>query len=153
MKYLAEEGYMTSRSIRTIMLILGFSIIGMIVFLVLTVLEDNVVYFHSPSELIELSIEPYEKMRIGGIVLDKTTHHDDLIHHFHVTDNKKSILVIYKGILPDLFREGQGVVVEGHFDAKKAFIAHNVLAKHDENYMPAEVAQSLKDAGVWQGDK
>ncbi|NIZ00254.1 cytochrome c maturation protein CcmE [Thalassospira lucentensis] len=121
--------------------------------LALTAFEDSVVFFFSPSEIVEKSpIDPDQRLRIGGLVEEGTVskQQDGKTVNFVVTDMAESITVAYAGILPDLFREGQGVVAEGHMSPNGTFVASEVLAKHDENYMPPEVAESLKKSGHWE---
>ncbi|MHA1107496.1 MAG: cytochrome c maturation protein CcmE [Alphaproteobacteria bacterium] len=121
--------------------------------LVLTALEDSIVFFHSPTDLVEKKPPTDRRIRVGGLVLEDSVGRDTdgLTIRFKVTDKVNTVAVRFRGVLPDLFREGQGVVAEGKMDAKGRFIADEVLAKHDETYMPPEVADALKKAGVWQG--
>ena len=122
--------------------------------LVLTAFEDNIVFFHSPSELSERNFAPTQRLRIGGLVeagsVAKAA--DGVSVSFTVTDTAKSVPVTFKGILPDLFREGQGIVAEGHL-REGVFVATEVLAKHDETYMPPEVAEAIKKSGQWKGGR
>lgn len=112
-------------------------------FLVILALEDNIIYFYSPSELSETSI-PTNNIRLGGLVKqDSVVRYDDLSIEFLITDNLADITVSYIGILPDLFRDGQGVIVEGRF-TDKSFKANKIIAKHDENYMPKDVYDKLR---------
>ena len=114
-------------------------------------LRSSVVYFVTPSEL-EEKAQAGHRIRMGGLVVDGTYHTDEEgVHFFHVTDGQTEVDVRYDGVLPDLFREGQGVVVEGQWTPGQAFVAERVLAKHDENYMPREVAEALKQRGEWKG--
>ena len=119
--------------------------------LVLTAFEDNIVYFRSPSEIAAWKASG-ERMRMGGLVKTDSLLRQGARVVFSVTDLKNEVEVIYEGILPDLFREGQGVVVEGRMQSDGVFRADGVLAKHDETYMPPEVAEVLKESGRWQGD-
>ena len=120
--------------------------------LVLTAFEDNIVFFHSPSELSERNFAPTQRLRIGGLVeagsVAKAA--DGASVSFTVTDTARSVPVTFKGILPDLFREGQGIVAEGHL-REGVFVATEILAKHDETYMPPEVAEAIKNSGQWKG--
>ena len=121
--------------------------------LALTAVFNSVVFFFSPSEIVEKSpIDPDQRLRIGGLVEEGTVTklQDGKTIAFVVTDMAQSVTVAYSGILPDLFREGQGIVAEGHMNANGTFVASEVLAKHDENYMPPEVAESLKKSGYWE---
>ena len=115
-------------------------------------LRDSVVYFVAPSELSEKA-QPGQRLRLGGLVVEGTVRRDsDGATRFVVTDGAVQVEVRYAGILPDLFREGQGVVAEGTWAPGQAFEAERVLARHDENYMPREVAEALKERGEWKGD-
>ncbi|MBX3430760.1 MAG: cytochrome c maturation protein CcmE [Hyphomonadaceae bacterium] len=114
-------------------------------------LRDSVVYFVSPSELAEKA-QPGQRIRLGGLVVEGTVQRAGDIATFSVTDGATAVQVRYEGLLPDLFREGQGVVCEGSWRPGQAFDADRVLAKHDENYMPREVAEALKQRGEWKGD-
>ncbi len=144
---------MTRRRRRMTLIIAGLATLSVAALLVLTALEDSIVFFYSPSDIAENDIAPRQTIRVGGLVAeDSVTHGDDNLVEFTVTDGVESVVVRFAGALPDLFREGQGVVVEGAFDDGRLFQASNVLAKHDENYMPPEVADALKKAGTWQGD-
>lgn len=132
----------------------GVSVIAVAVLLVLFALQEQIVYFHSPSDVVEKQVGSGTRIRLGGLVEDGSVvrgQGSEVV--FAVTDTANTVSVRYEGILPDLFREGQGVVVEGAFpQGGAAFVADTVLAKHDETYMPREVADSLKDKGVWQGE-
>ena len=121
--------------------------------LVLAAFEDNIVFFHSPTEIVKKNIRPEQRLRVGGLVEEGTVKQtgQDAITSFRVTDLTTSLTVNFKGILPDLFREGQGVVAEGHY-RNGVFEAKEVLAKHDETYMPKEVADALKKSGKWKGE-
>ena len=119
--------------------------------LILMALEDNIIFFYSPTDLIEKNPDPKQRLRLGGLVAEKSLKKlGDAMITFEVKDAVKTVRVRYKGILPALFREGQGVVTQGRF-VSGIFEADEVLAKHDENYMPAEVADALKKSGQWQG--
>ena len=130
----------------------GLTMLGIAAALVLTALEDNIVFFHSPSDIHAKKIEPGQNFRMGGLVKEGSISkaEDGLVHNFEVTDLDHTIKVSYRGILPDLFREGQGVVTEGSLRPDGVFLAREVLAKHDENYMPPEVAEALKKSGKWK---
>ena len=119
------------------------------VFFLMSALKSNIVYFISPSELVN-SNNINQKLRLGGLVEEDSIISKGKLVKFRITDGNKSVLVQYKGILPDLFKEKQGVIVEGEFDSL-IFNASNLLAKHDENYIPKEVANSLKQQGLWKG--
>ena len=139
---------------RLLILVLILSILGLATKLVLMALKENIIYFYTPNELREKYGEVENinnKIRIGGLVLKGSVIIDKNISIFEITDKKNEIKVFYKGQLPDLFREGQGIVAEGIFQDNK-LIASQVLAKHDENYMPPEVADALIKNGVWKGE-
>ena len=128
--------------------------LGLATKLILMALEDNIVYFYTPNDLIEKFGDTQNiqnKIRIGGLVLESSIKKEGEKTIFIITDKKKEVKVVFDGPLPDLFREGQGIVAEGMFQNNN-FIASEVLAKHDENYMPPEVADALKKNNVWKGD-
>ena len=127
--------------------------LGLATKLILMALEDNIVYFYTPNDLIEKFGDTQNiqnKIRIGGLVLESSIKKEGEKTIFMITDRKKEVRVVFDGPLPDLFREGQGIVAEGMFQNNN-FIASEVLAKHDENYMPPEVADALKKNNVWKG--
>ena len=126
------------------------SLVGIAAMLVLGALRDNIVFFYTPSEIIQSDRSSSQQLRLGGLVKDGTVKIEGMQSVFIVTDGNVDITVRYNNALPSLFREGQGVVAEGQIE-NGIFMAQNVLAKHDENYMPAEVADKLKQQGVWQG--
>ena len=119
-------------------------------FLVLSALQDNIVLFFTPSELTPEKTKA-RQLRIGGLVEEGSVQINGLEARFSITDSAAVVSVLYTGALPDLFREGQGIIAQGRFE-DNIFRAENVLAKHDETYMPREVAESLKEQGVWKGD-
>ena len=120
--------------------------------LVLGALRENIVFFYTPTDIATSGTKSGQPLRLGGLVKEGSVTIDGLQSVFTVTDGTADVTVLYDNALPSLFREGQGVVAEGSMDNGK-FIATNVLAKHDENYMPAEVAEKLKSTGVWKGKK
>ena len=122
------------------------------VMLVLGALRENIVFFYTPSEVISTKLNAGQALRLGGLVKDGSVTIDGLRSVFTVTDGENDIVVLYDNALPSLFREGQGVVAEGSL-VNGNFMATNVLAKHDENYMPAEVADKLKETGIWKGSR
>jgi len=131
----------------------AFAVLAVAVALVLFALKDSIVFFNSPTELVEKQIKPGQRVRIGGLVKEgSVARGNNLAVRFEVTDGKSTVGVAYRGLLPDLFREGQGVVAEGALDAEGMFEADSVLAKHDESYMPREVADALKKQGHWMQD-
>jgi cytochrome c-type biogenesis protein CcmE len=117
--------------------------------LILSALNDNIVFFLSPSEIAAKQLTPGQRLRLGGMVEQGSVKRAGKTAYFTVTDGKRKLNVVYEGPLPDLFREGQGVVAEGRLQ-NDVFAADLVLAKHDENYMPREVADALKKQGYWQ---
>jgi cytochrome c-type biogenesis protein CcmE len=124
---------------------LSFFIIGLLVFIILKSLEENVVYFFSPTEIYNKSdISLNKKVRIGGLVKEGSINRQEDTINFIITDLKNEIVVTYNGLVPNLFSEGKGVVAEGKLNDKKYFIAYKILAKHDENYMPPEVSKALE---------
>ena len=140
---------------RLLILFLILSILGLATKLVLMALKENIIYFYTPNELKKKygNVKNIEnKIRIGGLVLENSVVINKNESIFEITDKKDNIKVFFKGQLPDLFREGQGIVAEGILKDNK-LIANQVLAKHDENYMPPEVADALIKSGVWQGEK
>ena len=124
--------------------------ISISVILILTAFEKNLMYFYSPTEIINGDAPKARSFRIGGLVVTDSVirNSDDLKVSFILTDMVNEVKVIYEGILPDLFREGQGIVANGKLQSDNIFIADQVLAKHDENYMPPEVAEALEAAGA-----
>ena len=139
---------MTPKQQRLAAVIAIAALLGLAVWLVLTALRDNIVFFYTPSEI--PSGMENRAIRLGGLVKEGSVDIDGLASQFVVTDGVKEIAVSFDGALPSLFREGQGVVAEGRINDGQ-LTASNVLAKHDETYMPREVANSLKEKGVWQG--
>ena len=128
-------------------------LVGGISLIVLGALKENVVFFITPSEWQEkkTSFSKVNFLRLGGRVAKGSIVKEDDKVTFEITDEKACLRVVYKGTLPDLFKEGQGVVAEGSFDDHNIFIARQILAKHDENYMPKEVADKLKEQALWKG--
>ena len=119
--------------------------ISIIIFLILKSLEDNIVYFFSPTEIYNKpTISLNKKIRLGGLVKEGSTQTKDSSINFIITDLKNEIIVSYNGLLPNLFAEGKGVIVEGQLTDKKYFVAEKILAKHDENYMPPEVKKAIE---------
>jgi cytochrome c-type biogenesis protein CcmE len=144
---------MTRKQRRSVLIGGCLAVLGLAVGLVLFALEDSIVFFYSPSDIVEKKIKPGQRIRLGGLVEEGSVKRgENTTIQFTVTDTAKTISVMFTGVLPDLFREGQGVVTEGKLGSDGVFIADSVLAKHDENYMPPEVADALKKQGVWQGE-
>ena len=135
-------------------LLIGLTALAGAAALVLTAFQENIMLFYSPSDLAERPPQGARSFRMGGLVEEGSVRRldDGLTVEFRITDLAESVAVIYTGILPDLFREGQGVVAEGVLNGAGVFEAREVLAKHDETYMPPEVAEALKAAGQWQGE-
>ena len=144
---------MTRRQRRLLLIGAGAGVLGVAVALVLTALKDSIVFFNSPTDVAEKHVAPGTRIRLGGLVKPGSLARGaDLSVRFAVTDGNKEIAVAYSGALPDLFREGQGVVAEGAIDGAGVFEADTILAKHDENYMPREVADALKKQGHWKAE-
>ena len=141
---------MTRKRRRLYFVAMGLIALGAATALVLTAFEENIVLFYSPTQVAEDPPAGDRLVRIGGLVADGSVKKDGQTVTFDVTDGAKYLSVVYTGLLPDLFREGQGVVVQGRLGPDGLFRGEEVLAKHDENYMPAEVADALKDSGYWQ---
>lgn len=145
---------MTRRRRRLHFIFFSMAMLGVATALMLNAFSDNLVFFHGPSEISEKSIPAERRFRLGGLVEENsvTKAGDGVTILFRVTDNAASVPVRYRGLLPDLFREGQGVVADGALDDTGTFVATEILAKHDETYMPPEVAEALKRAGQWKGE-
>ena len=142
---------MTRKQRRLALIGSGLGVLACAAALILGSLHDSIVFFISPSDIAENKAAPGERVRLGGLVkLGSVERGDNLQVRFEVTDGHRAIPVTYQGILPDLFREGQGIVAEGALDGAGVFRADNVLAKHDETYMPKEVADALKKEGHWK---
>ena len=132
---------------RIVFLIFFLALASLIIFFILRSLEENVVYFFSPSEIYnKTDISFDKKIRIGGLVKTNSINKNETSIDFIITDLKKEILVSYNGLVPNLFSEGKGVVAEGKLKDKKYFVADKILAKHDENYMPPEVNKALEQS-------
>ena len=130
---------------RFFFLFIAIAILTVIIFIILRSLEENVVYFFSPTEIYNNeNISLDKKIRIGGLVKINSITKENSSINFIITDLKKEIIVSYKGLVPNLFSEGKGVVAEGKLKDKKYFVADKILAKHDENYMPPEVSKALE---------
>lgn len=143
---------MTRKQKRLSLILGGLAVLGLAAGLVLYALSGTITFFHTPSDLVETGVTPGQRIRLGGMVEQGSVKKGPgTLTTFSVTDQIKSIAVSYDGILPDLFREGQGVVTEGTLQDDGTFVADTVLAKHDENYMPRELAESLKAKGVKLG--
>ena len=144
---------MTRKQRRLVLIGGGLGVLAVAVALVLNALSDSIVFFNSPSDVAEKHVAPGARIRLGGLVkAGSLVRSDNLRIRFEVTDGNRELPVTYEGVLPDLFREGQGVVAEGTLDGAGVFVADTILAKHDETYMPKEVADSLKKTGHWKDD-
>jgi len=142
---------MTRKQRRLILIGGSLGVLAIAVALVLSALRDSIVFFNSPSDIAAKHPSPGTRIRIGGLVKNGSLQRgDNLLVRFAVTDGKSDVAVRYQGIVPDLFREGQGVVAEGSLDSGGTFVADTVLAKHDERYMPREVVDALKKSGRWE---
>lgn len=137
---------MKARHKRFALLAVGMAGLGLAAWLVFSALGNNLSYFFSPTEVVEGKVPQDHVFRLGGLVeVGSLERGDDLTVRFTVTDNAHRLTVSYTGILPDLFKEGQGVIAQGRMGPEGVFLAEEVLAKHDENYMPPEVAEALKE--------
>ena len=144
---------MTRKQRRLILISSSLGVLALAAVLVLSALKDSIVFFNSPTDVVEKNVQPGSRIRLGGLVKEGTVQRgDNLAVRFEVTDGNRAIAVSSQGILPDLFREGQGVIAEGTLQPGGAFKADSVLAKHDEKYMPKEVADALKKQGHWKED-
>ena len=142
---------MTRRGRRLALIAAALAVVGGAAGLALYALSDSIVFFYSPSEVAEKSLGPGARLRVGGLVkTGSVVKSGDEKVAFVVTDGAHDVRVSYQGLLPDLFREGQGVVAEGVIEASKEMRADTILAKHDERYMPGEVVEALKKQGRWQ---
>ncbi len=146
---------MKAKTRRLFFVSFGLALLGGAVALALVALQDTVTFFFTPSQAAERNIQPGQRVRLGGLVEEKSIKKlaDGVTTEFRITDQAKTVTVHYKGVLPDLFREKQGVVVQGAFQPDRVFVAATVLAKHDENYVPKELSDELKKQGLWQHDK
>jgi cytochrome c-type biogenesis protein CcmE len=140
-----------SRKQKRLALIAGLALVlALATTLVLVALRDQIVFFYSPSDVISREVAEGQPIRLGGLVKEESWLRNGQENTFIVTDGAADIPASYTGILPDLFREGQGVVAEGSLGPDGSFTATNVLAKHDENYIPKEVVDALKASGEWR---
>lgn len=144
---------MTRKQRRAVLIATGLAVLGVALGLVLFALSGTITYFKTPSDLAEKPVAAGQRFRLGGLVADGSVKRGQSLDvEFSVTDTIKAVPVVYRGVLPDLFREGQGVVTEGRLEADGRFRADTVLAKHDETYMPPEVAKALREKGVKLGE-
>ena len=142
---------MKAKHRRLVAVVAGVTILGASVFLALFAVQDNLVFFHEPTDVLAGKVKPDQRFKLGGLVEMGSVQHvpNTATIDFTVTDLKNAIPVVFTGIPPDLFREGQCIVAEGKLDRDGVFHADQLLAKHDENYMPKEIADSLKKKGEW----
>jgi len=140
----------TRKRRRLLAVLAGLAMLGVATTLVLLAFNDNLVFFYSPSDLKTKHVADGRRVRIGGLVEPASVTRDGTSIEFRITDGENAVPVTYSGVVPDLFREGQGVVVEGRLDRAGLVRADSVLAKHDEKYMPREVVDALKKSGHWQ---
>ena len=141
---------MTRKRLRLYLVVASLVVLGIAATLILRALNEELVFFRSPTEVASNRPDAGSLFRLGGLVETGTVDKQGEQVSFSVTDLTNNVKVTYRGLLPDLFREGQGVIVEGAFDESGRFVAREVLAKHDETYMPPEVAKALKESGRWQ---
>lgn len=145
---------MTRKSRRLVLISSALALLALAAGLVLFALRDTIVFFYTPSEIEAKNVQPGTRLRLGGLVKEgSVVRGDGKAITFSVRDGSGEVRVSYNGLLPDLFREGQGVVTEGVLEGKGQFRADSVLAKHDETYMPRDLAESLKKQGLWQHGK
>ena len=144
---------MSLRFQRLVLILISLLILGAAALLILFNTKNNIVFFYTPTELLEQNISFGDKIRIGGYVKESSLKKISLNQYeFKITDNKNDLLVFYQGILPDLFREGQGTVIEGLIENQRTVTALRVYAKHDENYMPASIKKELEKNNQWKKD-
>lgn len=144
---------MTRKQRRLTLIGVCLGVLALAAALILNSLRESIVFFNSPTDIVEKKVSPGTRVRLGGLVQAGSVQRGaNLQVSFRITDGNQTIPVAYQGVLPDLFREGQGVVTEGVLDPSGTFRADTVLAKHDENYMPKEVADRLKQQGHWKDD-
>ncbi|MFC0283066.1 cytochrome c maturation protein CcmE [Camelimonas abortus] len=144
---------MTRKKRRLLLIASALATLAVALGLVLVGLRDTIVFFYGPSEVMARNLPPGSRLRVGGLVKEGSVERlPGQTVRFAITDASADVPVTFSGLLPDLFREGQGVVAEGVLQADRTFLADKVLAKHDERYMPREVAETLKQQGVWKGD-
>ncbi len=143
---------MTRKGRRLVLIGVALGVLGLAAGLILTAFNDTIVFFRTPTEVAQRQVAPGERLRLGGLVQEGSLVKQGTNVHFIVTDGNAKVPITYTGILPDLFREGQGVVAEGMLKPDGTFFADTVLAKHDERYMPREVADTLKKSGHWMED-
>jgi cytochrome c-type biogenesis protein CcmE len=139
---------MSKRGKRFLVIAVGIVLLALIVALVLNAFKSNLVFFFTPTQIAQGQAPKGQAFRVGGMVKDGSLKQVDLSHEFVVTDNERDVQVVYKGLLPDLFKEGKGVVAQGAMGEDGVFVASQVLAKHDENYMPPEAKAAMDQAAL-----
>lgn len=144
---------MTRRKRRLVLIAAAGLVLAAAVALILSALGDSIVFFRTPTEIAEKTVPPGARLRVGGLVRRGSVVREGAVVRFAVTDTAREVGVRYAGLLPDLFREGQGVVIEGTLQPDGSFLADTVLAKHDERYMPKEVADAIKARGEWRANE
>ena len=145
-----NTGRLKPKHRRLVLVGLSLATLAVAAFLVLRALNENLVFFYSPTMVLEKKPTPDQRFRIGGLVEEGSVQRGEGRASFRLTDGGHTVTVSYAGALPDLFREGQGIVANGALNREGVFVASEVLAKHDENYMPPEVAEALKKSGRWK---
>jgi cytochrome c-type biogenesis protein CcmE len=140
------------RQRRLALIVTALAVLGLAVGLALYALSGSIVFFHTPTEIAQGVVTPGSRLRVGGLVREGSVLRSGDRIIFNVTDTANDVKVTYAGIVPDLFREGQGVVAEGVLRPDGSILADSVLAKHDERYMPREAVEALKRQGVWRGE-
>jgi len=135
----------------TFIVIVG-AVLALTVGLVMSALSEQIVFFKSPTDIAQQNLDVGVRMRVGGLVKEGSVTREGETVSFTVTDTAHDLDTTYTGILPDLFREGQGIVIEGALNESGLFVTDTVMAKHDETYMPKEVAEALKENGTWEGE-
>ena len=143
---------MTRKGRRLVLIGLAGAVLAAAAALVLTALSDTIVFFNAPTQIVETPPAPGTRLRLGGLVEAGSVKRQGPEVRFAITDGANKVAVSFGGLLPDLFREGQGVIAEGALQSDGVFRADSVLAKHDETYMPKEVADALKKQGTWKGE-
>lgn len=134
---------------RLLFILGGLFVLSLITFFTLTSLYESLIFFYTPSDLTHTYVHREQPIRVGGLVAPQSVKSEGETVYFKITDQKEILTVVYKGLLPDLFREGQGVVAEGYLERPGFFKADSILAKHDEKYMPKEVADQIKKEKMW----
>ena len=140
------------RQQRALLIVVCGVVVAIATALILFAMSSQITFNRTPTQIAAGEVQPGTKIRIGGLVEQGSVQRDGDVVSFSITDGVNRVPATYDDILPDLFREGQGVVAEGALDASGLFVAERVLARHDENYIPKEVADALKEQGVWRGD-